>query len=152
MDLLLDTNIFVTYSRSQNLADLIERDYGIFDGKNNLAISTVTLGELDSLIKQLGYGLRRRTRIDNLIGDLFVIDINIQTIIEKNGDIDAYSQGKLENRDLPMSSRNMGKNDLWIAATASVYDMKLVTTDKDFHHLKDIFLNLEYIDLDKYKN
>jgi tRNA(fMet)-specific endonuclease VapC len=45
----------------------------------------------------------------------------------------------------------MGKNDLWIAATASVYDMELITTDKDFNHLASKYLKLQRIDLVEYK-
>jgi len=45
----------------------------------------------------------------------------------------------------------MGKNDLWIAATASAFDIRLITTDKDFDHLKDQFIDLLYIDLNKIK-
>jgi predicted nucleic acid-binding protein len=40
----------------------------------------------------------------------------------------------------------MGKNDIWIAATASIVDAKLVTTDKDFNHLQNNFLNLILIE------
>ena len=43
----------------------------------------------------------------------------------------------------------MGKNDLWIAATASVLDLTLLTTDKDFDHLKDVFLDLAFVDLER---
>ena len=35
----------------------------------------------------------------------------------------------------------MGKNDLWIAATASVFDLTLLTMDKDFEHLNKEFLS-----------
>ncbi|MDB5243595.1 MAG: hypothetical protein JWP57_4220 [Spirosoma sp.] len=40
--------------------------------------------------------------------------------------IDANSQGKLKLQSLQpgMSARNMGKNDLWIAATALYFDME----------------------------
>jgi len=34
----------------------------------------------------------------------------------------------------------MGKNDLWIAATAHVTGATLLTTDKDFDHLDPQFL------------
>jgi len=44
------------------------------------------------------------------------------------------------------SARNMGKNDLWIAATASILNAKLITTDKDFSHLKNQMIDLEIID------
>jgi len=43
----------------------------------------------------------------------------------------------------------MSKNDLWIAATASVLNATLITTDKDFSHLENIFLKLIYIDISK---
>lgn len=63
-------------------------------------------------------------------------------------EIDAFSQGKHGVKKLPngMSSRNMGKNDLWIAASASVLNAVLLTTDKDFDHLDEEFLEVIYID------
>lgn len=45
------------------------------------------------------------------------------------------------------SSRNMGKNDLWIAATASAFDLQLVTMDKDFNHLTPSYINLLYVEI-----
>jgi tRNA(fMet)-specific endonuclease VapC len=44
-----------------------------------------------------------------------------------------------------MSARNMGKNDLWIAATAHVLEATLITTDADFVHLKDIYMGIVHI-------
>jgi len=41
----------------------------------------------------------------------------------------------------------MGKNDLWIAATASVLNASLITTDKDFVHLDKEFLKLLHIEM-----
>jgi predicted nucleic acid-binding protein len=43
----------------------------------------------------------------------------------------------------------MGKNDIWIAATASVFDLKLVTTDKDFDHLEEEYIDLLHISLEE---
>jgi len=40
----------------------------------------------------------------------------------------------------------MGKNDLWIAATASVLNAALVAIDHDFDHLSSVFLDVIYID------
>ena len=40
----------------------------------------------------------------------------------------------------------MGKNDLWIAATASVLKANLLVIDHDFDHLDGVFLNRIYID------
>ncbi len=52
-------------------------------------------------------------------------------------DVDAYSQAKHPDYAPPVAftARNMGKNDLWIAATAFLFGLPLVTTDHDFDHL-----------------
>ncbi len=57
-------------------------------------------------------------------------------------DIDTFSQGKHETRTLTTSARNMGKNDLWIAATTAVLRANLLTTDKDFDHLDGVYFQV----------
>jgi len=42
----------------------------------------------------------------------------------------------------PTTAKNMGKNDRWIAATASVPDVDLLTSDKDFEHLDGACIRL----------
>ena len=76
------------------------------------------------------------------------VDINKDPIIRRYAEIDSFSQGKNSSRPLPagLTSRNMGKNDLWIAATASVLNASLLTTDRDFDHLHGQFLDVIYID------
>jgi tRNA(fMet)-specific endonuclease VapC len=39
-----------------------------------------------------------------------------------------------------MTARNMGKNDIWIAATTLLAKGTLVTSDADFEHLDPTFL------------
>jgi tRNA(fMet)-specific endonuclease VapC len=39
----------------------------------------------------------------------------------------------------------MGKNDLWIAATASFYECRLLTMDLDFQHLHEKFIDVVYV-------
>jgi tRNA(fMet)-specific endonuclease VapC len=39
----------------------------------------------------------------------------------------------------------MGKNDLWIASTAALLGLTLVTTDKDFDHLHLVFMEVKRI-------
>ncbi|MCI0701046.1 MAG: hypothetical protein L0241_08180 [Planctomycetia bacterium] len=58
---------------------------------------------------------------------LFVaIDINDVDVLASYATIDAASS---------LAGTDMGKNDLWIAAIAQVYDLTLLTTDKGFDHL-----------------
>lgn len=151
MDYLLDTNIIIIYSRDSNIAKRIEEDYKLFEKGNSLAISVVTLGELDAFIKKVGIGEKRKKKINGIISRLAKVGLNSKELIEKYGDIDTYSQGKLKKKG-NFSARNMGKNDIWIAATASVYDLTLLTTDKDFDHLKGEYIKLELINIEKYRD
>jgi tRNA(fMet)-specific endonuclease VapC len=112
-----------------------------------LYVSTVTLGELNTFIKKGNIGLKKQNKISKILGGMTRISIEHEEVIEKYGDIDAFSQGKLKLKGHQFSAKNMGKNDIWIAATASHFNLKLITTDKDFSHLKDVFLDLEYIEL-----
>jgi len=41
-----------------------------------------------------------------------------------------------------MSARNMGKNDIWIAATTYLLEATLITLDKDFLHLDEVFFKV----------
>ncbi len=43
---------------------------------------------------------------------------------------------------LGASAITMGKNDLWMAATAKVADAKLLTIDSDFDYLYDKFIQV----------
>lgn len=151
MNYLLDTNIILIYSRDSGLFNAIELKYKLFNNNNKLAVSVVTLGELDALIKKSGIGLRRQQKIEKMLSEAIMIDINDTSIIQCYGDIDTFSQGKLNTKKSKFSARNMGKNDIWIAATASVYDLTLVTTDKDFSHLAGEYINLEYIDIENFR-
>ena len=76
-----------------------------------------------------------------------ITDINIDIIIKQYAQIDAFSQGKLKDRPLSISARNMGKNDLWIAATAAAFQLELLTSDLDFDHLNNQFLTLHSINV-----
>ena len=151
MNYLLDTNIIILYSRDSDISKRIEDKYRLFDESNTLAVSVVTLGEIDAFIKKLGIGDKKRQKIENLLNQLAKVKLNSKPIIERYGTIDAFSQGKLKDNPSNFTARNMGKNDMWIAATASVYKLTLITTDKDFEHLKDEFVQLEFVDVEMYK-
>lgn len=76
------------------------------------------------------------------------VDISHDQIIRRYAEIDAYSLGRNSVKPLPKgrTARQMGKNDLWIAATASVLKAALLTTDHDFDHLDKVFGDVVYID------
>ena len=84
--------------------------------------------------------MKKKALLYQTISHMGVIPVKQQDLVQAYADIDQYSQGKLEN--VPFTARNMGKNDLWIAATACVSDATLVTTDPDFDHLQGRFINV----------
>ena len=151
MDYILDTNIVLTYLRNNQLARNLEQHLDLLSGEHNLIISVVSIGELKSIAKRNNWGKRRISHLEDLLNDFMIADINVEVIIEKYAEIDAFSQGKLKGEEVNFTARNMGKNDLWIAATAVVLDVELITTDKDFEHLHSKFIRLRQIDLGLYK-
>jgi len=151
MNYLLDTNIVLIYTRNSDITDSIEEEYNLFSSDNELYVSVVTVAELKSIILQKNYGEKKIKTLERLLSKFSIIDINIIEIIDKYAVIDAYSQGKLKGKLSNFSARNMGKNDIFIAATASVYELTLITTDNDFNHLSPDYLKLEKIDIEIHK-
>jgi tRNA(fMet)-specific endonuclease VapC len=66
------------------------------------------------------------------------LDISGDPILNAYADIDHRSAS---------SGFDLGKNDLWIAAVAQVYDLTLLTTDQDFDHLHAAgLIDVEWVD------
>lgn len=152
MDYLLDTNIVLHLIRETPLADKIISDYQLFEIPQREFISIVTEGELESIALQNQWGENKKNELTNYLNKFINVDIRFGKIVKRYAEIDAFSQGRLKNRPLNISARNMTKNDLWIAATASVLEIPLITTDKDFMHLHNEFLNLILIEAANAKN
>jgi len=142
-----DTNIIFTSLHNQAFDTYIASNYRI-EG-NDLVISSVTVGELKALALKRNWGNRRQKQLLDVIAQYIIHPIKMQAILDNYANLDAYSQSKLVNKPLPkgVTARNMGKNDLWIAATAYTINAKLVTTDKDFDHLNNSFIEIDRINL-----
>jgi tRNA(fMet)-specific endonuclease VapC len=154
MIFLLDTNILVHILRNKRA--YFEKTFQIHKPEHRLIISAVTIGELRAFSLRNKWGANKKQQMEELISEFFVVEIHNDAIHNRYAEIDTFSQGKLEGQPLPiisgqvrMSARNMGKNDLWIAATASIFNATLLSTDNDFDHLNTVFLNVPKIDLDK---
>lgn len=144
----LDTNIFVGYVRDAPYSRYVNREYEPL-GRNNIAlISVVTKGELRSLAYQFGWGQRKKKQLQSTLREVQAVSIQPEDVVDRYAEIDAYSQNALPGRDLDTPDRRMKKNDVWIAATASVVDATLITADQDFDHLDGEFLNRVYVDPD----
>jgi predicted nucleic acid-binding protein len=150
MNYLLDTDILVIYVRATELTRRIEQDLKLLTGENDLVISVVTVGEIKSIARRNRWGKKKIESLEELLERFLVADINVEAIVEKYAEIDTFSQGKLPNKKVDFTARNMGKNDLWIAATGTVLNLILVTTNGDFDHLNDEYLTVKKIDLSRY--
>ena len=142
MNYILDTNILLIYIRDEPTRDYIEQTFNPFGVNNNPIISIVTVGEIKSLAKRNYWGKNKMNLLDSILNDLIIADINSKDVVEKYAEIDAFSQGKLLEKPLLVSARNMGKNDLWIAATTEVTQSVLLTTDNDFNHLDNEYFKV----------
>ncbi len=133
------------------LAKEIDKKYNLLSPSNDLYISVVTVAELKSIILQRNYGEKKIKILERVLSNFSIIDINIKEVLDRYAEIDAYSQGKLTSKKSNFSARNMGKNDLYIAATSSIYDLVLITTDNDFDHLSPEYMQLEKVNLEDFK-
>ena len=147
MNYLWDTNILLHYLNESSTAKYIQRKYDLLNSVNQQFISVVSVGEIKSLAKKRDWGNTKLNRLFKLLDKFVIAGINVEEIIERYAEIDAFSQGKLVDKKAKFSSRNMGKNDIWIAATTSVLQITLITTDNDFNHLDKVFLDLEFVNL-----
>ncbi len=145
---ILDTGIVLGYLRGSGYATHIDLQYAPFAPQNTAAISVVTNGELRSLALQLHWGIQKQQDLKEWLRNIHQINIKNDAVLQMYAEIDAFSQGKLTSKKPPprMSARNMGKNDIGIAATASIMNAILLTTDNDFDHLNGVFLSVIYVD------
>lgn len=144
----LDTNILLYIIRGKQKSDKIKN---FLSNQEDLLliISIVSMAEIQSIVRQAGnWGDEKIEKLNELLQQLTIINIESgnRELIESYVNIDAFSQGKIpapNGQKLGMSSRNMGKNDLWIAATAYALNAVLLTTDNDFDHLHNLFFQVK---------
>lgn len=146
MKYLLDTNVLVHFIRKDATAAEVEAQFSPLSLDSQAIVSIVSFGEIKSIAIQSGWGVPKLAVLDKLLATVLRADLTLD-IVERFAEIDAFSQNKLPGKPLGLTSRNMGKNDLWIAATASVLGLRLLITDADFDHLDGVFLGLGKIKL-----
>jgi tRNA(fMet)-specific endonuclease VapC len=149
MNIIFDTNIILGIVRSNKTNDLLE-----FLNPENKQIfsSVITEAEIRSIAIQNTWGKEKLDKLEIFL-DLFTFTEVTKQLITTYVEIDTFSQRK--NPNFPNyafdTPRNMGKNDLWIGATATLLGLELVTTDADFAHLHNVFLEVRQINIDDLK-
>lgn len=141
MKYLLDTNILIQYINKKPLLQYIEKEFAPLAVENESFVSVVSVAEIKTIAKMNNWGNKKLESLAALLDTLVVIDIE-QSFVESYVNIDAFSQGRSPLHISNFSAKNMGKNDLWIASTASALGITLLTTDRDFEHLDPYFLKV----------
>ena len=134
---ILDSNILLHYIRESPLAEVIEARYALTTADPAPLVSVVSEGELRALALRLAWGAAKRQRMEGLLSYFTVIPLPFADVVKTYAEIDDYSRRK---------GVTMGKNDIWIAATASVTGSRLLTSDKDFDHLDGVYLGRDWMD------
>lgn len=122
--MLFDTNIVIQYVRQ----------YQPLPARTLLSV--VVAAELEVFANRSKWETRKRRYLQTMREQFPPIEISAD-LIPAYVYLEMYSQGRLEELPLPpgLTARNMGKNDLWLAATALYFDVALHTADNDFDHL-----------------
>ncbi|WP_437832590.1 type II toxin-antitoxin system VapC family toxin [Sorangium sp. So ce1153] len=128
----LDTNVVLHLARGNEFGRRLDAAYRLQARPFRPILSIVSVGELLAFAKRRAWGADRSDRLNQIIKQLVVFDIN-RAIAERYAAIHTFLIG---------SGRAVGENDVWIAATAAATSALLVTTDKDFEALAGTFLQV----------
>lgn len=79
-------------------------------------------------------GDEKKAIVEKTLQEFVTVDVAGSAIVSAYRRIEAASFGI-----------TMGKNDIWIAATAAITCLPMVTTDKDFNHLDGKLLEVRYV-------
>jgi len=141
MRYVLDTCVLMANIRGTNIYETIEQENDLLNNENQSIISVVTKGEILALGSKNAWGARKMEPLRALLRTYPIINIehDDEDLINAYLRIDAFSQNRLPELRLGRSV-TMGKNDLWIAATAFVTGSTLLTLDGDFDHLDGVII------------
>jgi len=117
-------------------------------------ISVVTRAELLTFVKMNNWGEQKLKGLNQFLKGIPTIDINHSDdlLIDNYKIIDSYSKKKAgdANGDIKQGAHiTMGKNDIWIGATAKTINATLLTCDSDFDHIPFSMLKVKKFDYNK---
>jgi predicted nucleic acid-binding protein len=149
MKYVLDTNILIGLGRHEAFQDYLLGQFLTLE--DEVIIPSVCLGELESMSLRKRWGAARWEYLLKILEAFEVHPIQGEALYTAYANIETYSQNQHPTRKRPdKKSDKMGKNDLWVAATAHVLEATLITADKDFVHLDGEYFELLSINPDDF--
>lgn len=128
--------------RGNALGKQIDSAYGLRASLQRHVVSIASQAEVNVLADRHSWGEGKREALGAMFEQLVVVAIDGQAIL------DAYVKISAADSNWPKGPRNMGKNDVWIAATALYTGLPLLTTDKDFLFLDNNPLKVLWVNPD----
>lgn len=140
----LDTGVLGAYLVADPIWKKMVADHRLDEDDAQLIASIVSHGELISIALRNNWASEKCKKLEAILEAMYVADINHgdPELLETYAKIDTFSYGALKSKPLPSGAKKMGKNDLWIAATASVVKATLLTMDVDYDHLNGQFITV----------
>ena len=145
---LLDTSLILHYMRGDATFRKVEEEHHLLtDPGSIILLSAISIGEIEGFFLRKNYGEKQTQRWRKLLEKSIILSIDgrDEKLMQAYAEIQAYCQNNHPTLNAE-KSKTIGQNDMWIAATASVVNALLFTKDKDFVHLKEVFIDLVKID------
>jgi tRNA(fMet)-specific endonuclease VapC len=124
MAYLLDTGVVLHATREgSSVSKIIDAQFSLSTLRFRPAICEVSVGELLAFALSNGWGDRRKALLKAQIDNSVIIPIAHPGIHQRWAEMSS---------SLRAAGLTIGQNDIWIASTASVAGLTLLTTDNDF--------------------
>jgi len=137
---LLDTSVLLHLLGGKALGAQIDEVFGLRSTMRRHVVSIVTRAELSVIADRKDWSADKRAVLQHPLDNLVVVPVDGNDLVQ------SYVTTARADSQAARGSRNMGKNDLWIAATALYVQLPLLTTDKDFRFLHPTPLTVMWID------
>ena len=149
MRYLLDTGLLLGFTRKAPWALKVREAHDLGNAENMVFTSVICRGEILALAEKNGWGSERRARLETMLRQIPQLDISRGQVIEAYARLDAWTHGNSvvapKNTQPPKPAVSMTQNDIWIAATAHASGATLLSTDRDFRHLHNVWLQFAYV-------
>lgn len=143
MNIVLDTTVALAYfTGEQQILRNVPQEVDPFIDGNRPVISVLTKAELLSLGYRQGWSGVEQRALADLLNRFIAMPIADPALMQRFAELDAYSRGRHPERMLPVGirARKLSRNDLWIAALASVLNAPLLSTSTIFMRFEEVFL------------
>ena len=123
---LLDTGIVLLATRAGHASQVIDAQFGLSSSSFRPALCEVSVGELLAFANASHWGNKRKATLMQRLEASLIIPISHPGVHQRWAEM----QSTLKSAGI-----SVGQNDIWIAATASVTGLTVLSTDGDFKHL-----------------